>query len=447
MKFRKVLLLSGLGVLVWCASHAQPQARIYSLRQCVETGIANNLTVNRSRLNMDRSEVYMKQSRGNMLPTLKGSIDHNLNSGRSIDLLTNDYVNQEYTSAIYGLQTGVTLFNGLRLLNTLRSDQYAYEAGKMEWQQQKDNLTLDIILAYLQILTSQDQLELARIQTEQTRKQVERLEILNNQGAIMPSDLTDMKGQLANNILAEINTANALETAKLNLAQLMNIPYDSNFTVERLTVDQFDLQYAATPDSIFAIASEQLAMVRATELRRKSAEKSVAAARGNYFPSIGLGANIFTNFSSTGRDSSNAKIPYYDQLSNNYRTTVGIGISIPILNGFRTRNQVNLAKIDLKEAELTEESTRIQLRQAIERDYVNMVAARKRYQALVEQVDAMTESFRAAEARFNAGVGNSIDYLTARNRLDLANINLIQARYDYVLRTKILDYYQGRPLW
>jgi outer membrane protein len=445
MKFRKVLLLSGLGVLVWCASHAQPQARIYSLRQCVETGIANNLTVNRSRLNMDRSEVYMKQSRGNMLPTLQGSIDHNLNSGRSIDLLTNDYVNQEYT--IYGLQTGVTLFNGLRLLNILRSDQYAYEAGKMEWQQQKDNLTLDIILAYLQILTSQDQLELARIQTEQTRKQVERLEILNNQGAIMPSDLTDMKGQLANNILAEINTANALETAKLNLAQLMNIPYDSNFTVERLTVDQFDLQYAATPDSIFAIASEQLAMVRATELRRKSAEKSVAAARGNYFPSIGLGANIFTNFSSTGRDSSNAKIPYYDQLSNNYRTTVGIGISIPILNGFRTRNQVNLAKIDLKEAELTEESTRIQLRQAIERDYVNMVAARKRYQALVEQVDAMIESFRAAEARFNAGVGNSIDYLTARNRLDLANINLIQARYDYVLRTKILDYYQGRPLW
>jgi outer membrane protein len=227
----------------------------------------------------------------------------------------------------------------------------------------------------------------------------------------------------------------------------MNVPYNRDLEVERLRADQVEMNYTTTPDSIFNIALQQLAIIKAADLRTKSAEKAVKAARGNLFPSVGLGGGFYTPYSSTARDTGAKKIAYYDQLSNNYRTYVGIGINIPIFNNFRNRNQVSLAKIDLKSADLTAKTRQIQLKQSIERDHFNMTAAKNRYEALVEQVAAYAESFRAAEVRFNAGASTSVDYLIAKNNLDRANVNLIIARYDYVLRTKILDYYQGKPLW
>ena len=317
----------------------------------------------------------------------------------------------------------------------------------MEWQQNKDKVMLDVILAYLDILTNTDLLATSYLQADVTQKQIERLEILNKEGAIKPSDLYDLRGQLGEAKVNIINNQNNLNTAKLRLAQLMAIPYDPDLQVERLTADQFDLNYSATVDSIFQVAMQQLALVKATQLRTKSAEKAVQAAKGALYPSIGLGAGYNTQYFSTATDSASNKIPYYSQLSNNYNTYAGVGIRVPILNGLRNRTQVTLAKISLKNASYIQENTQIQLKQAIERDHLNMEAAANRYHALVDQVNALTESFRAAEIRFNSGVGTSIDYLTVKATLDRATANLIIARYDYVLRTKILDYYLAKPLW
>lgn len=423
--------------------------RPLSLQECVQTAIENNLDVKQSDLSMERAGVTMRQSKANLLPNVGGEINHTLNQGRSIDLSTNSYVNQQQTSGSYSLSGNVTLFNGLRLLNTLKSSQYAYEASKMELQTSKDQLMLNVILAYLQILSSTDLLQQAQKQIDVTQKQLERLEAMNQEGAIRPSDLTDMKGQLADNKVAIINSQNNLNAARLALSQLMNVQYNSELTVERLRADQVEMNYTTMPDSIFNIALQQLAIIKAADLRTKSAEKAVQAARGNLFPSVGLGAGFYTPYSSTSRDSSDRKIEYYDQLSNNYRTYVGVGISIPIFNNFRYRNQIALAKIDLKSASYTAQTKQIQLKQNIEQDHFNMTAAKNRYLALLDQVAAYTESFHAAEARYNSGSTTliSLDYLTAKNNLDRANVNLIIARYDYILRTKILDYYQGKPLW
>ncbi|WP_242696173.1 TolC family protein [Longitalea luteola] len=445
---RKLFILGSIAMMMYMDGRAQSiTGRPLSLQECVQTAFANNLDVKQSDLDMQRAAVSWRQSKANMLPNLNGQIDHTLNQGRSIDLSTNSYVNQQQTSGSYSLSSGVTLFNGLRLLNTLKSSQYAYEASKMELQQQKDQLMLDVILAYLQILTSTDLLKQAQTQADVTRKQVERLETMNEEGAIKPSDLTDMRGQLADNKLSVINNQNNLEAARLSLSQLMNVPYNKDLQVESLRADQLELNYATTPDSIYQIAQQQLAIIKAADLRTKSAEKAVQAARGNLFPSLDLGAGFYTPYSSTARDSAAQKIEYYDQLSNNYRTYVGLGISIPIFNNFRFRNQIALAKIDLKSAAYTAKTRQIQLKQAIERDFVNMTAAKNKYQALVDQVTAYAESSRAAEARYYAGASTVVDFLIAKNNLDRANVNLIIARYDYVLRTKILDYYQGKPLW
>lgn len=444
----KVLVALSIAMIIYMDGRSQTIAgRPLSLQECVQTAITNNLDVKQSDLAMERAAISWRQSKANLLPNVSGEVDHTLNQGRSIDLSTNSYVNQNYTSGSYSLSGNVTLFNGLRLLNTLKSNQFAYEASKMELQQGKDQLMLNVILAYLQILTNSDLLLQAQKQADVTQKQVERLELMNEQGAIKPSDLSDLKGQLADNKVSLIKSQNDLDGAKLALAQLMNVPYDKNLQIEQLKADQFEMNYAGTPDSIYNIALQQLSIIKAVDLRKKSAEKAVQAARGNLFPSVGLGAGFYTPYSSTARDSAAQKIGYYDQLSNNYRTYVGIGISIPIFNNFLYRNKIALAKIDLKSAEYTAQTRQIQLKQAIEQDYFNMTAALNKYQALVEQVAAYAESFRAAEVRFNAGASTSVDYLIAKNNLDRANVNLIIARYDYVLRTKILDYYQNKPLW
>ncbi|MHA4842658.1 TolC family protein [Flavitalea antarctica] len=445
-----------------------------TLQQAVEIAIKNNLEVQQSNIAMERQRVNLRQARTNMLPDLNADINHGINQGRSIDPFTNSYVDQSLTNASYNLNGGIILFNGLLIQNNIKLNNYAYEAAKLEYQQMKDNLTLDIILTYLQILNNEDQLTQAITQADVTRQQVARLEIMNEEGAIAPNLLYDLRGQLASDELTAVNTRNVLESNKLRMAQLMNVPYSRALQVERLTADQLPVQYEGDIQSIYDKAIVELALVRAAVLRTKSADKAVSVARGDMYPVLSLYGNFSTNYSSSAstqtflsytndsvgfvkgtnqpvlvrRDNfASDRIGYWDQFKNNYGTGVGVGLRIPILNGLTARNRVATAKLDRKNFEIIEENTRVRLRQAIEQAYFNMTAARQRYDATSKQVAAFRESFRAAEVKFNAGAINSVEYLTSKNFLDRANVNLIISKYDYVLRTKILDYYQVKPLW
>jgi outer membrane protein len=449
-----------------------------SLRQCIETGLANNLDVYQSQLQMESDKINMSQAKMNLLPDLNGVASHNFSQGRSIDPYSNSPVTQGVSASNFNLNSGVILFNGLSLQNTIKQNSFAYQASKMDWQQVKDNLTINIILAYLQVLSVEDQLAQAKNQADLSSKQVERLEIMNQQGAIKPSDLSDLKGQYANDQLVIINTQNNLETAKLSLCQLMNIPYNKELELERIEPESFAVKYESTRDQIYQAALQQLALIKAVDLRTQSATKAVKVARGQLFPTLSFGANVSTNYSSVALQnqylnttyvptsdsaivnnikypvyrfqdnfSPYTKISYKDQLNNNVFTSFGFALRIPIFNSFTQRNLVKQAKIRLENREFIAKTTRTQLGQSVDQAYINMLSASGRSTVLLEQVSAYTESFRAAEIRFNNGVGTSVDYLTAKNNLDRANIALVIAKYDYVLRTKILDYYQGKQLW
>lgn len=456
---------------------AQDSSRVLTLKQCVETAISNNLQVKQSDLQMQTAEINWKQAKANMLPSINGSASVGINQGRSIDPYTNSYINQQVNYSSYGLGASLPLFNGLGIQNSIKQTSLSYEASKMDLQQSKDNLTLNVILAYLLVLSTEDQLTQSMNQVAVSKQQVDRLEVLNKDGAIPPSQLSDLKGTLASNQLAVINNQNALESAKLSLCQLMNIDYTPAFKVERINPDVFPVSYDMTPDKIYDISLQQLALVKAADLRRRSAEKGIQVARGNYFPSLSLNGNLNTNYSTAARQDiflnttevttndyvligtnkmpvisprnnfRSDKIAYGDQLNNNLYTSVSLDLRIPILNSFLVRNRVKIAKIQAKNTDFSEQTTKIQLKQAIEQAYVNMMAASNRYKTLTDQVAAFTESFRAAEIRFNAGVGTVVDYMIAKNNVDQANINLIMARYDYLLRTKVLDYYQNKQLW
>lgn len=448
-----------------------------TLQEAIQMGIANNIDVNQSNLQMQKADINWKQSKTYMLPNLNVSADHGINQGRSIDPYTNGYINQKVDYASYGASSSILLFNGSSLQNNIKSNALGYQASKMELQQAKDNLTINIILAYLNVLSAEDILENSRNQQVVTGKQVDRLNILNQSGAIPPSQYYDLKGQYANDEIAVVDNQAALETAKLNLAQLLNIPYDKNMDVERLTDDAFNIGYVAEPDKIFDTALQQFAQIKAVHFRTESAQKNIRSIQGQLYPTLRLSGNINTNYSSAATQSlflnstdvpssdyvvvngsqvpvitkqnnyNTQKINYGNQLNNNLFTTVNLGLSIPIFNASQVRNKVKLAKIDLKNSELVEQNTKTVLQQSIERAYVNLMNTSDKYKVLLDQVQSFSESFRAAEIRFNAGAITSVDYLIAKNNLDKTNTNLIISKYDFVLRAKILDYYQGKALW
>jgi outer membrane protein len=461
-------------LLLFIAANASAQKNKLSLKQCIETALANNIQVKQSSLQVDAAEINLKQAKANLLPDLNGNFGYGFNQGRNVDPLTNSYINQQLTSSNIGLSSGVVLFNGMRLQNLIKQSSLTLEAGKMDLQQSKDNLTLNIILAYLQVLSNEDVLATAKAQAEVTRKQVERMDILVKEGAAANYQLADLKGQLANEEISNINSVNALHQSKLNLCQLMNIEYNSELQLEKTEVEIPAEKYAGNSAEVYQTSLQSLALIKANDLKIKSAEKAIKVSQAGFYPALSLGGNLGSSYSSlaqtltaanvteipTGsyiiingnqnpvlrqqQNFSSSKTGYTKQLNNNLGTFVGINMQIPLFNSFQTKNRIRLAKINFKNTQLESDNAKLQLRQNIEQAHLNMSASFDRYNVLTEQVKNFEESFRSAEIRFNNGVINSAEYLISKNNLDRTKINLAQSKYEYAFRTRLLDYYAGK---
>lgn len=466
-----LLLLVGLQV----TSVAQEKKSL-SLQQCVDSALSRNIRVRQAGLLEQSADVARDQAKLNRLPVANANIFHGINEGRSIDPFTNGYVNQQINYASYGLGSNLTLFNGLSMQHAQRSAAYAYEASRLETEQERADLTLQVILAYLQVLNNEDLVLQAKANVDVTQKQLDRLAVLHQQGAIAPPLLYELKGQMQNEMVQVVNAQNALELSRLSLSQLMNTDYDAAMQLERVA---FGGPLANDPLDMPALmqkAAAQWPLLQAMNLRHKSAFHSVKAEKGRLLPSLFMGANINTTYSSAARrevllntteKASNnyvlvngSKIPvvvqqgqyvsqqidYNSQLRNNVYSNVEIGLRLPLFNALQTRNRIRLAKIEVQNWTLQEENTRMRLRNEMDQAAIQLHSARERTQTLQKSVAAFAEAFRTAEVRFNAGVGTVVDYLIAKNNLDQARANLLRAQYDFVLRQKVLDYYLSRKL-
>jgi len=447
-----------------------------SLQKCLEIAVQNNLQVKQTGLTMESARINYLQSKENLLPSISGNVSRQLSQGRNINPVTNTYVNQSLTSDNYGVAGSLVLFNGLALQNAIKQASLAYQAGKMDFQAAKDVVTINIITNYLLVLDNQEVLAQSRSQLAVAKENVQRSETLEKSGANkIASDLSDFRGALAGSQVAVVNSQNALNASRLSLFQLMNIPYSPNAGFQPLNAQDLVGQYGISPEQVYTTALQQLAAIKAATLRRESAEKGVKVAQGLLLPSLAVNGGLSTNYSNTGQRSvftdsttnptnafintpgggrqtvystqanfASQKISYGDQFKNNYGTYLSVGLNIPIFTNYIKRNNIAQAKINLQSYQNIEENTKIRLRQDVEQAYYNMTAAYNKYQALSEQVSAYTESFRISKIRFDAGVLTSVDFIISKNNLDAANLNLITARYDYFIYSKILDYYQGK---
>lgn len=454
--------------------HAQQDSTL-SLQQCLDIAIKNNLNVKQSGLTMEQDRIAFNQSKENLLPSITGAASRELSQGRGINPVTNTYVNQSLTSDNYSLNGSLVLFNGLALQNSIKQTKLAYQAGKMDFQAAKDLVTVSIITNYLAVLNAEEILSQTKSQMAVSQQNVDRSAILEQSGANkIASDFTDFKGALAGSQVAVVNAQNNLNLARLSLYQLMNIPYNKNAELQPLNAQDLVGDYGVNPDEVYSTALQQLAVVKAATLRRESAEKGVSVAKGQLLPTLALNGGISTNYSSAGQKSvfidstvvptggfintptgkqsvfadqanySDQNIKYWDQFKNNYGTALTLGLNIPIFTNHIKKNAVALAKINLENQQLIEDNTKIQLKQNVEQAYYNMLSAYNSFKATNEQVNAYTESYRISKIRLDAGVITSVDFIIAQNNLDAAKLNLISARYDYFIYSKILDYYQGK---
>ncbi|TLU95029.1 TolC family protein [Dyadobacter sediminis] len=461
-------------------------ANTYSLEDCIRIALETNPQVKQAELQVQSDNNIYQQSKWQRFPSVSFSAGQGFSFGRNIDPFTNQFVQQNISSNNYQLGGQVTLFNGFQIKNTIRRSDINLQASAKDLDATRNDIMLNVALSYLQVITNQELIEVAQRQVDASSLQVERTARLVEAGTLAESNLLDLKAQLANDELTLVNAENNLETAKLNLKQYMNMPGSDPINVVEIPVADPTLQaYDATIQQIYEAAVNNLPQMKAANLRIEAAKTNVDLAKGAGMPSLTLNGGVYTAFSSAApkerfvSDGSgatmvevtsatdyivynNEQLPivqkvstpngslryfgYFDQLNFNRNSAINLNLTIPIFTNFRVKYNVANAKIQQKTYEYQAQQVQLTIRKNVEQAYIDMNNAAKRYSATANQVRALTEAFRVSQAKFDVGAVNSVEYNIAKANLDRANGNLVQAKYDYVFRTKILDFYMGRPL-
>ncbi|MEH6536803.1 MAG: TolC family protein [Psychroserpens sp.] len=471
---KRITLVIGLWLGVISFGFSQSTSTtIYTLQDCIDIAIENNLDLKIKELRAKSSEVNFKENRNKILPSLNMNYNLGINNGRSIDPFTNSFINQGLTFSNAGLSLDATIFNGFRIKNEIKQSRFNLQASEMEIEEAKQNLTLDVTLLYIQILNNKDLLELSKARLKTTEVQLKRLESLYNNGVGNPASFTDMQGQFTRDQTGNITAENNLKSAVLNLVKLLSIDVDSENEFENVFEIINPEKYQISANDIYNDALENLATFKSKQLRVDAAKTGIKIARSNYFPEVSLFGQLNTNYSSvaqlftqTGTSTvetgdfvsisgqehavlrneaqfEGSKINHKDQFDNNLNSVIGIAVRVPIFNGFRAKNKIRIEKIQHEEAQVNLKQTQFVFKQSIYEAYNNMEASFKVYQVLKNQVVAYEESFRVNEVRFNNGVSNIVEYITSKNNMEASKLNLSQTKYEYLLRVKILDYYRG----
>jgi outer membrane protein len=469
-----LFLLNSLSVL---AQDAIKITEPMTLEVCIDYALKNNIQIKQSELNTDLSQIGLNQSKANLLPTLNANAAHSYNFGRTIDRFTNQFATQQVLSQNLSLSTDITLFSGLQNINTIKQNRYSYLASKYDVDKMKNDISLNIASAYLQILFAIETVENARNQMGVTNSQVERTKKLVEAGAAAKGTLLDIQAQLALEELNFTNAQNSLDISYLSLTQLLNLPTTEGFSIVKpdLALGNETL-LTSNANQIYNTAVSNLPEIKSAELNVKSSEKAVDVARGGISPRLSFSAAYGTGYSglsqrvltpplfqgytpdgsiTSGGDTvfspffSNPlteKIPFFDQYKDNVNKSFGFFLTVPLFNRLQTKTSIDRARIQKLNAELTVESTKLQIQKNIQQAYADANGGLKKYNATLRAVDAMKESFKYAEQKFNDGMVNTNDYNDSKNKLAKAESDLLQAKYEYIFKTKVLDFYQGKPL-
>lgn len=419
---------------------AQAQEK-WTLQQCIDYALANNIVIRQYELNTRYQENEFNQARYNRLPSLSANVSQGINFGRS-ETPEGTYDNFTQANTNAGVNTNVLIWRGGTLNNTIKQNEYALKSSLENLQKAKDDITLGIASEYLSILFAMELIKVAESQVEQTTKQIERTKKLVEAGKIAEGALLEVQSQLARENLDVVNRKNNMQLAILNLAQLLELEDYAGFGIAVPEIPELKAQISLMNSrAVFSKAVEVRPEIKSAEYQLKSSEVQLDIAQGSKMPTLSAYAGISNNYFAFENAPS-----FADQVEKNLSENIGLNLSVPIFNRYQNRTNVENSKLQIKNSELELESAKKQLRKQIEQAYTNALAALERYNANKVAVNSMQESFRYIEEKFNVGRVNSVEYNDAKTKLAIAESDLIQAKYDFIFRSKILDFYNGIPI-
>jgi outer membrane protein len=440
---KKVFLFILVSFLIHQSGYSQGNNDPWTLEQCIEYALANNIRVKRSQLELEQTRANLNQSRASMVPSLNAFGNHTYAFGRTIDPVENRFVEQTIQSNTFGLNSDVIIFGGLQNQNAIKQNKVLSEANIAELEQAKNDVSINVARTYLTVLLNQELLENAKFQFNTTAEQVGRTQRLMEAGSVPRASFLEIKAQNATDELAVVNAENQLGISKLQLMQFLQLPYDPLFEVADPQVESAEgLMLPQSAGEIYEVALTTQPVMRSMNLRLQSAQLGETVARGGNFPSLIAFGNVNTYYTNRLDD----VYSFSQQLDNNLGQNLGFRLNVPIFNNWRVKNDIQRARILIKNAEINTLETQNNLRQEVEQAYLDARGASKRFTAVQNQVEALQEAFRVTEQRFNLGAANAVDYNVSRNNLNQAQSDMIRARYDFIFIMKVLEFYQGKAL-
>jgi outer membrane protein len=419
---------------------------VWSLQKCINYALENNIQIKQQQLNTQFYENQVSQAKSNRLPNLNVQFGNDNSFGRSLTYL-NTYENVNSSSITGGAGTSFTIFDGFALSNTIDKQELDFQATLKDMQKAKDDIMLNIAGMYLEILFAEELELVSEAQLDVTKQQINRTQQLVDAGSLAKGALLEIEAQLAREELQLVNEKNRVQLSYLSLFQMLELPIAESFKIEKPALPEVKSNYSmANSIDVFNNALNVRPEIQAAQLRVKSAEKDLEIAKGNQYPSLSFNANYYNLYNNKYTDRTGKDIAFSDQLKNNGRSSLGLTLAIPIFNRFQVKYGISNATLQISDYQYRLQTASNTLRKEIEQAYTNALASLNRYISSEKAVESMEEAFRYVEEKFNVGMVNSVEYNLQKNQLTSAQSQLLQAKYEYIFRTKILDFYNGIPI-
>ncbi len=435
--------------IIVSAITASAETKQWTLRQCIDYALEHNITVKQQQNATESQRIQLDDNRGNHLPTVDASMGQNFSFGRGLTA-QNTYENTNTSNTSFSLNASVPIFAGNKIVNAVKLAQLNLDASLADLEKAKDDIRTQVAKAYVQILYDYEVSEVAQRQIAIDSMQVYRLERMLEAGKASPAEVSQQRATLAQSRLTATNADNNYRLSLLALSQLLELPTPEGFDIAHPFTDAImpltDNNGSAalpSPDLVYAEALGIKPQVKAEELRLSGSEYNIKIARGDYFPTLSFSAGLGTNYYTTSGFDADS---FGKQLKNNFSQYLGINLSIPIFNHFSTRNKIRTAKIDRENQALRLENTKKDLYKEIQQVYYNAVASSSRYASSEEAVRSNEDAFQLTRAKYENGKATITEFNEQKNNLLKAQSDMVQAKYEYLYQTSLLDFYRGKTL-
>lgn len=414
----------------------------WTLSQCIDYALEHNLSVKQSGLNVEQQEIALNTAESSRLPGLSGSAGQNFSFGRGLTA-DNTYANTNTTSTSFSLGGDMTIFNGNRIKNNIEMSKLDLKAATAELDRAKDDIKVAVAQAYVQILYNQEILEVAENQVDIDAVQVERLKEMAANGKASRAEVSAQEATLAQSRVSVTQAENNLKLAVLDLTQLLELSSPEGFSIVRPAAEVLQTGLLMNPEQIFEEAVAVKPVIKSEEIRLDQALKNIDIAKGSFLPSVSMSAGLGTNFYTSSGYESN---PFFTQLKNNFSQYIGLNLNVPIFTRFSNRNQLKTARLSVQNQEIQLENTKKQLFKEIQQAYYNALGAQEKYRSCEVAAKSAQDAFELAQAKYESGKSGITEYNEAKGRFVSAQSNLVQARYENLYQSKLLDFYRGLEL-